>query len=448
MSKGGSQTTTSQQQLPAWLTEAAQRNLNSANYLTSNVVNRYGNAGGVGTNAIAPYNGSFDFGTGGINIPQSGGGVPTPSQGGPPSSFIANPSDATTGFWRDAQNWQGSSAQMRGLANMMGNIANEGAFTVGDPRTATAATVGNVADISARRGSEFMNDYMNPYLSQVVDTSLADFDTGVDRSANAMRAARDAGSAFGSRSAVSDAVFQADAARGRGSLAAGLRSGAFNTALGAGQADAGRFMQADVANQNKALQTALANAQYAQQAGLFNANNANQFALANQAELARNQALRLGAQTDQVNALGRADATDLAGLTLRGDVGARQDALEQARLREPLDMLQFNQSLLGAVPVPGSSSSTTRSSPGALETAGTLGNLGYLGYLMYMCWVAREVYGQHNMRWLDFREWMLTKAPRWLLRLYIAKGPRFALWLRDKPRAKTIVRSVMEWCLR
>jgi hypothetical protein len=59
------------------------------------------------------------------------------------------------------------------------------------------------------------------------------------------------------------------------------------------------------------------------------------------------------------------------------------------------------------------------------------------------CWVAREVY-QGDPRWLVFRAWMLNDAPKWLLRIYLANGERWAQWLRHRPRAKAIVRFFMD----
>ncbi|MFM8952918.1 MAG: VWA domain-containing protein, partial [Planctomycetaceae bacterium] len=47
------------------------------------------------------------------------------------------------------------------------------------------------------------------------------------------------------------------------------------------------------------------------------------------------------------------------------------------------------------------------------------------------CWVAREVYGVHDPRWLIFRSWLTTEAPAWLRDLYIAHGPAFADWIHD-----------------
>jgi hypothetical protein len=61
-----------------------------------------------------------------------------------------------------------------------------------------------------------------------------------------------------------------------------------------------------------------------------------------------------------------------------------------------------------------------------------------------MCWVAREVYGLEDARWLVFRNWMLEEAPAWLRGAYRHWGPAVARWLRGKRRAKAAVRWLMD----
>ena len=63
------------------------------------------------------------------------------------------------------------------------------------------------------------------------------------------------------------------------------------------------------------------------------------------------------------------------------------------------------------------------------------------------CWVAREVYGVEDPRWLVFRAWMLTEAPAWLREGYIAHGEDVAAWVHDKPLAKAALRMLMESAL-
>jgi hypothetical protein len=60
------------------------------------------------------------------------------------------------------------------------------------------------------------------------------------------------------------------------------------------------------------------------------------------------------------------------------------------------------------------------------------------------CWVAREVYGADDPRWMMFRTWLTTQAPTWLLDAYAAHGESFAAWIHDKPAAKAVVRALMD----
>lgn len=62
----------------------------------------------------------------------------------------------------------------------------------------------------------------------------------------------------------------------------------------------------------------------------------------------------------------------------------------------------------------------------------------------YYCWVAREVYGIQNPRWLAFREWMLNDSPSWFRNLYIKYGERFAKFISNKPFIKNIIRKWMD----
>lgn len=74
--------------------------------------------------------------------------------------------------------------------------------------------------------------------------------------------------------------------------------------------------------------------------------------------------------------------------------------------------------------------------------AGLGGQLGSAA-LLKPCWVAREVYGEDNPKWLQFRGWMLTRAPKWFLNLYLKFGERFAKWLHGRDRLKAVIRNWM-----
>jgi hypothetical protein len=77
---------------------------------------------------------------------------------------------------------------------------------------------------------------------------------------------------------------------------------------------------------------------------------------------------------------------------------------------------------------------------GGMGGGGMGGGMGGGGF----CWVAREVYGESNPKWLQFRSWLRTDAPRWLHDLYAAHGESFAIWIHDKPAAKAVLRVLMD----
>ena len=73
------------------------------------------------------------------------------------------------------------------------------------------------------------------------------------------------------------------------------------------------------------------------------------------------------------------------------------------------------------------------------SAAGSLG-----GAAGAMCWVAREVYGAESPKWILFRGWMLTKAPKWFRNAYIRFGPRIAEVIRKFPSLKAPIRIWMD----
>jgi hypothetical protein len=96
----------------------------------------------------------------------------------------------------------------------------------------------------------------------------------------------------------------------------------------------------------------------------------------------------------------------------------------------------------------------------ATKTAGIFSGIGSLGggllggagaaasggatLLGGFCWVAREVYGEHNPAWLLFRKWMLNDSPSLFRKAYIKYGERFANFISDKPRLKARIRKWMD----
>lgn len=375
------------------------------------------------------------------------------SWGAMPQSFVANFSDDTKNAHAMTRNYAAdpTPANMRGIAGDMGGYRSTVArgLTDNDARTKAindaiaglgrmanttppqfapyaalhgyeiaapsiaATTVGDVNNITASQGAAHMNTYLNPYLQQVVDTSLRDFDVGVDRQANQARARRDAASAFGDRAAIADAVYAADSNRGRGTLSSGLRSDAFNTAATFGMQDSNRFLEADRTNQSVALQramenarlqqaAAIANANWADEASRFNTGIRNDFLLTNdtrqrnletqnfnaglgttqanadilaaQAALAQQQQLHQlklaqglnGLAIDQTGILTTADEAERQRIAALAGVGADFDARNQAILNEPLDLLRMRADLLNQTPMPTTTTETVKKKKGLI----------------------------------------------------------------------------------
>lgn len=68
----------------------------------------------------------------------------------------------------------------------------------------------------------------------------------------------------------------------------------------------------------------------------------------------------------------------------------------------------------------------------------------FAGFAAFSCWVAREVYGATNPRWLAFREWLFDDAPDWFFKLYMTHGKRFAKFISNKPWLKSLIRRWMD----
>ena len=292
-------------------------------------------------------------------------------------------------------------AMMRGEQPAMGsnpifgNLPQFQQLTAGDGVKIQAPT-----QVAAAQGD--MSKFMNPYMKDVVDTSLADFDAGTDRSRNAMNMRQAASGAFGGgRHGIAAGTFEADAARGRGSLGAGIRSQGFTQAAQLADAEANRTQQANIANAQMQMQSALAQAQLDAERSRTQ-DSMNQLGALQNFGLARDVAMATpGAQLarDQFglnSELGRGQ------LNLQSELGRGGLALDQARFNQGVsqqgidNLFNFgnaqrnieNQQLQGALPAldyylragamtPQNSIQTT-TGPGAGK-GGFLGGLGSLG---------------------------------------------------------------------
>ena len=83
-----------------------------------------------------------------------------------------------------------------------------------------------------------------------------------------------------------------------------------------------------------------------------------------------------------------------------------------------------------------------QSSSAAGNAIGSL--IGTLGSAWIMCWVAREVYGNNDMRWFIFRTWLKYEAPEWFNKLYLTHGEKYAKFISNKPLIKWCTKQLMD----
>ena len=60
------------------------------------------------------------------------------------------------------------------------------------------------------------------------------------------------------------------------------------------------------------------------------------------------------------------------------------------------------------------------------------------------CWVAREVYGAMDPRWILFRNWMFAESPMWFFMIYGNYGERISRFISNKPIIKKFVKKWMD----
>lgn len=341
---------------------------------------------------------------------------------------------------------------------------------------AQAAMMDGAQGYDPASGASNMAAYQNPYTEQVVDAGLNDLNRSYQMALSGIGAnATSSGAYGGGRHGVAQAEAAKNFMDSAGSLSANLRHTGFNTAAGLGQQDAGsqnaarqftagsqnaaqsqnaqlgtQASLANAASQNAALE---ASANALNQGGQFNAQQANAVGQANVGnQLAAGQGF--GNLAGQTQNLGINNANALSG------IGQQQQGLNQAGMdinygdflqefNYPYQALALRQSAIGQTPLGSVGMQPVVSQGGSV--GGLLGGLGGLasgiGALSTFCWVAREVYGEDDPRWLRIRHWMLTAAPARLRDKYIAVGERVARRIADRPEAKAAFREVMDGIL-
>jgi hypothetical protein len=88
--------------------------------------------------------------------------------------------------------------------------------------------------------------------------------------------------------------------------------------------------------------------------------------------------------------------------------------------------------------------SQNAASGSAMGAAGSA--IGMIGMAALMCWVAREVYGQDDPAWMEFRNWLLANGSERRLAKYLKNGPKVAEYISTRPGWKNKLRTWMDRC--
>ena len=278
-------------------------------------------------------------------------------------------------------------------------------------------------------------------------------------------------------------------------LSQGLSAGLSQEALAAQQAQAKAMADATASNQASQFgvgagmqqesqqaqlgqQTSLAQAQMDQQANAFGAQSAQSADVANQRQAQQaaqfgvgatmdaeraNETLRQQGLGNYINAVGNLARIEdqstldpfqaLLGRAGGGSLQSGQGVFGQAGyglnsgpqyLNPESGLGYISQMAANEASMYGAqlSADATRDA-GMMNMIGSIAGAGVGAGIEKFCWVAREVYGPTNPAWLQFRDWMFTESPNWFFKLYAEYGERFANWISDKPRIKSIIRKWM-----
>lgn len=171
-----------------------------------------------------------------------------------------------------------------------------GRATLGDPTKVDLSSVGGYSATNAGQGllasggaavggraSTYMQDYINPYTEQVVNTSLNDYDINAGKQqADYTAQAAKRGAFGGSRQALGETALMGEIARGRAATDANIRAQMWRDAMEAGAGDATNETNASIATAGNATQASVANANNDAQRMMFNAGEQNKFGLQGQ----------------------------------------------------------------------------------------------------------------------------------------------------------------------
>ena len=251
----------------------------------------------------------------------------------------------------------------------------------------------------AAMGGPNIQQFMNPYTQEVTDNLQSDLERQRQMTMNTMGAqASNAGAFGGSRHGVAEGITNEGFARQGATALGNLRQQGFNTALQAAQNQQGTQM-------GGAAQLGALGGQ------AFNTSQAIQNQQAQQGLLQQGmQQALIDAAKGQYGGYTGAPANSLA--PLFGGIGTAGGLGAETR--------------------------TDSNNPGLGSYLQTFMGLGSF------CWVAREVYGESDPKWLQFREWVLGHSPDWFYKAYSNYGEKFAKVVQKVPAIKIILRPFMD----
>jgi len=243
-----------------------------------------------------------------------------------------------------------------------------------------------------------VGQFMNPYTQNVINRTQMDIMRQQQMAQNQLGAQATAARAFGgSRQGVAEGVLAGEYGRMAGDIAAQQRQAGYTQALDA------------------AMRDRAARAGYAQQlAGLGQ------------------QAFQTGQTIQQQQAQ--------QGLLQQGMQQALIDAARQqygGYIGSPAAALQAPLAALGKAPS-GGTTTTSSAQPGLYQGLQTL------ALMQSLCWVAREVYGEDDPRWMEFRDWLVGHSPDWFFNAYDKYGKAVAKVVRKVPFLKSVIRPFMD----
>ena len=241
-----------------------------------------------------------------------------------------------------------------------------------------------------------IGQFMNPYTKQVTQNTLTDLERQRQMQMNTLGAQASNARAFGgSRHGVAEALTNEGFARQGAQTFGNLQQQGFNTALQAAQ---------------------------------------------NQQQMQMGGAAQLGQLGQQ------AFGTSQAIQQQQGQQGLLQQGIQQALIdaakqqyagytNAPAAALNAPLQALGVAQQGGAKDVVQSQNPGLLS---------YLQTAAMMCWVAREVYGEQDPKWMQFREWVIGHSPDWFYKAYSNYGEKFAKVVRKVPAIKIILRPFMD----